>query len=575
MANLTPTAGWDDVPQLETTTPALGGAGAVMNSQAQALVNRFGATIRRLTLAELDALDSDQNTVVFVTDASGGLMQRDASDTSSANDGGSYTGTIRRSADYATRGVWKRIGGGPVYSTERARGEQPYVSSGEIYFALSNNVIDSQETGTGTDYTPGATYTAIKVTTSAEMTFMQGINLRVKKTGSLTQGSYLAVALYTDNAGVPDTSVASGGKIFAGQVTASYQELTCTLQNVTNDLDASTPYWVVITRSESGGAFVLDSDVGSGDTYEGAALASLSDTSKVIYRKLQARTKYPVHVYAENSHGVWTRSGNAVAVRGDSNTHYGGYFTSTSGHGLQGVSTYGKGGIFQSSYDQAVLAQTFSTLHPGIYGANYAASGAYPGVQGYSESGAGVIAQTKANLGYRAYALWALAGGIRMGSGGDSTEIRLLAADGPPSGFTSVARDTFLNSHNNPGGALLYSVVTAGTPGVFGTVNLQGVSSDQGDAAVAATYDNIENTIIFDTPLTSDRTFTIQTTGLGTADGARKRVVRTAASIGAFNLIVSGLLGGASKNLAAGQWADIEYSRKLGNGWIVTASGSL
>lgn len=40
MANLTPTPGWDDVPQLETTTLALGGASGPMNYQAKALLNR-------------------------------------------------------------------------------------------------------------------------------------------------------------------------------------------------------------------------------------------------------------------------------------------------------------------------------------------------------------------------------------------------------------------------------------------------------------------------------------------------------------------------------------------------------
>lgn len=40
MANLTPTPGWNEVFQLETDTPVLGGAGGVANSQAQALLNR-------------------------------------------------------------------------------------------------------------------------------------------------------------------------------------------------------------------------------------------------------------------------------------------------------------------------------------------------------------------------------------------------------------------------------------------------------------------------------------------------------------------------------------------------------
>lgn len=53
MTNLTPTPGWDDVPQLELNTKAQGGAGAPMNSQAQALINRTEA-LRSLTVSVTD-----------------------------------------------------------------------------------------------------------------------------------------------------------------------------------------------------------------------------------------------------------------------------------------------------------------------------------------------------------------------------------------------------------------------------------------------------------------------------------------------------------------------------------------
>lgn len=43
MTNLTATPGWDDVLQIEVTTPALGGPGGPANAQAQALLNRFEA----------------------------------------------------------------------------------------------------------------------------------------------------------------------------------------------------------------------------------------------------------------------------------------------------------------------------------------------------------------------------------------------------------------------------------------------------------------------------------------------------------------------------------------------------
>ena len=52
MANLTPTPGWDDVVQLETTTPALAGPGGIMNSQAQALLNRTEDLDGRVTVLE-------------------------------------------------------------------------------------------------------------------------------------------------------------------------------------------------------------------------------------------------------------------------------------------------------------------------------------------------------------------------------------------------------------------------------------------------------------------------------------------------------------------------------------------
>lgn len=44
MTNLTPTPGWDEVPQLEKNTQALGGPGGPMNKQAQALLNRIEFT---------------------------------------------------------------------------------------------------------------------------------------------------------------------------------------------------------------------------------------------------------------------------------------------------------------------------------------------------------------------------------------------------------------------------------------------------------------------------------------------------------------------------------------------------
>ena len=49
MENLTEIASWDYVPQMETTTPAMGGPGGEMNLQAQALLNRCAYLMQQLS----------------------------------------------------------------------------------------------------------------------------------------------------------------------------------------------------------------------------------------------------------------------------------------------------------------------------------------------------------------------------------------------------------------------------------------------------------------------------------------------------------------------------------------------
>jgi len=64
MSNLTPTASFDDVAQLETTTVALGGAGAPMNVQAQALLNRTQYLYVRLSSLAAVASTGDYNSLI-------------------------------------------------------------------------------------------------------------------------------------------------------------------------------------------------------------------------------------------------------------------------------------------------------------------------------------------------------------------------------------------------------------------------------------------------------------------------------------------------------------------------------
>jgi len=89
-----------------------------------------------------------------------------------------------------------------------------------------------------------------------------------------------------------------------------------------------------------------------------------------------------------------------------------------------------------------------------------------------------------------------------------------------------------------------------------------------GNVGVTLTPRSSTPTQIWNTPLTVDRTITLDTSVGKVINGDRFRIVRTAAATGAFNLIV----GSGLKNLSAGQWCEVDYD---GSSWSVTASGTL
>lgn len=91
------------------------------------------------------------------------------------------------------------------------------------------------------------------------------------------------------------------------------------------------------------------------------------------------------------------------------------------------------------------------------------------------------------------------------------------------------------------------------------------VGDDIGNADATLTWGKSALTQVSNSPLSAGRTITLPATGM--VNGAKYRVVRTAAATGAFNLSVGGL-----KNLTAGQWCDVEYN---GSAWFLTAFGSL
>ncbi len=247
-------------------------------------------------------------------------------------------------------------------TTAKANGEQFYTSSGESVYGKSNEVIEAQLEGTGTDFTPSNTIVAIKFTTSSTVSFVQSILLRVKKTGSLTATSNIVVKLYSNSGGVPGTQIGSSGLLYSGRVSASYTEIPILFQNIQVALLPNTVYWATIQRTVSGGAFVFDSTSGSGSTYQGATFGTVTDTGSIIGYKIMARSNYGGHFVGDYSHGVWGTSKTGVGVRGDSEGHFGGYFTSIDDIGSSSVSINNFGVLGTSTNNAGVSGVTYSSI---------------------------------------------------------------------------------------------------------------------------------------------------------------------------------------------------------------------
>lgn len=90
------------------------------------------------------------------------------------------------------------------------------------------------------------------------------------------------------------------------------------------------------------------------------------------------------------------------------------------------------------------------------------------------------------------------------------------------------------------------------------------VGNDIGDADATLTWRLSTTTQVFKTALTANRTITLSTTNA--VNGARFRIIRTAAATGAYGVSVGGLI-----TLSPGQWCDIEFD---GTAWFLAASNT-
>jgi len=177
MANLTPSATFDDVQQLETTTVALGGPGAPMNLQAQALLNRTQYLYVQLSnlskvastgdyndLANRPSLGSAafQNSSAFATAQQGAKADgaAQASSLSTVAFSGSYNDLTNKLTFAAGAGISINVVGSNVTITNTGGG------GGSSFVNPMTTVGDLIIGGTGGAPTRLATGTATYVLTS-------------------------------------------------------------------------------------------------------------------------------------------------------------------------------------------------------------------------------------------------------------------------------------------------------------------------------------------------------------------------------------------------------------------------
>lgn len=129
-----------------------------------------------------------------------------------------------------------------------------------------------------------------------------------------------------------------------------------------------------------------------------------------------------------------------------------------------------------------------------------------------------------------------------------------------------IVYNTTPSSSTTAAEAFGWVCVAGGAPGTWKPIAvMQSISATGGNGSYTITAGVSATTQRITAALTGNRTITLDTTGAWS--GAKFRVVRTAASTGAFTTDVGGL-----KTLATGQWCDVEYD---GSAWLLTAFGSL
>lgn len=218
MANLTPSATFDDVQQLETTTVALGGPGAPMNVQAQALLNRTQYLYVQLSNLSAVARTGDYNSLIN-RPALGSAAYQPSSAFATAAQGAKADGAAQASAlsSVAFSGSYADLLGKPFASDApsdsntygRRNGSWVVVVGGEVLInpmTTAGDIIVGGAAGAPSRLAAGSVGQVLGVIGTGSLGWVAG-GVALSNTSAWTKCQYVAPGTLTYAATVtPDAS---------------------------------------------------------------------------------------------------------------------------------------------------------------------------------------------------------------------------------------------------------------------------------------------------------------------------------------------------------------------------------
>jgi hypothetical protein len=204
---------------------------------------------------------------------------------------------------------------------------------------------------------------------------MGSVLLSIKKDAGVTDTSYVQVRLYdaTGAGGAPGALVAAvQTSIYAQNINTTYANREWRLLTT---LSPSTNYWIVISKSVSGGNIYFNSTAGTSEHAYSSDLTSWTLENKRLVYTVKGKNYIGVQGSSANNIGVYGNSTNFIGVQGISTNSIAVYGSSTNYIGVYGnsanyIGVYGISTNYYGVYGN-------STNFVGVYGSSTNSIGVY------------------------------------------------------------------------------------------------------------------------------------------------------------------------------------------------------